>query len=123
MPEPKFGIKDVQTWYDRAQAGDLQNPYLFDGMGADQELKAQFIKERLLPLFIKDVYKRVQTGDQWDSDWAKRKKELELLRGKETMQGPTPEYSGPLPSTVGESDELLERLLATPTPTPTVIPR
>ena len=118
MPDPKFKISDVQPWYQRAQSGDIQNPYTFEGMGADQELKAQFIKEKVLPLFVKDVYERVQMGDQWDADWAKKKKELELTAGRGAPTGPTPEYGGGLPGTVGESDELLQRLLSGATPIP-----
>jgi hypothetical protein len=92
MAERKLTIKDIQPWYDRALAGDIQNPYVFEGMGSME--------------------------NEWD---ANRPTPSPTPTGQAPKQGPTravPEYYGtPLPGTVGESDKMLENLL-TPTPTP-----
>jgi hypothetical protein len=118
MAERKLTIKDIQPWYDRALAGDIQNPYVFEGMGSDRELKADFIRSRVLPIFVKDGYQRMVMENEWD---ANRPTPSPTPTGQAPKQGPTravPEYYGtPLPGTVGESDKMLENLL-TPTPTP-----
>jgi hypothetical protein len=107
-------IQDIQPWYDAAQGGEIHNPYTWAGMGSDADLKAEFIKKKALQLFEKDAYKRMMLEKEWDK-----------ARGTPT---PTPVYEenvyvSDAPATVGEGRDLLERLLNTPTPTPTQTPR
>ena len=75
MPDPtptprQFKVGDVQQWYDKAMVGEYPNPYHFEGLGNDRDEKAEFIKSKLLPLFINDVYERVALGDKWDAERA-----------------------------------------------------
>lgn len=101
-PRAKFGMKDIQTWWNDAASGKFHNPRIY---GYDKDL-SKFVRETGLPALEKNEYKKFEILNQWDE-------EDNLSRAEEIVKEspPATPTGTPTPAATPTPDALIRNLM------------